>query len=484
MENVQEIKKSVNILSVFQSYGFEFKRIGAEDYATQCPFHEDKTPSLVITPNKGLWHCFGCGADKQGGDVIDFMMKYERIGFKEAVSKLKDKFHLQGSSLDSVVTPNHVGYRAKDPQNDGARTVPAKKENIQISETRTAPQQELLNKVTELYHTTFREDVRGRSYLKSRGIEDERIGEAFQLGYANGKLLEMIPKEGGILEDLKALGLITDQGGEFFKGCVVFPLYDRAENVAHLYGRRVNGEHGKHFYLRGKHRGLFNRQALKSYDEVILAESIIDALSLYQAGHKNVIPLYGINGLSEDHLQSLKQSFPRQVFIFLDGDDGGQKASLALKVQLESELRNVKVFNITPSIAEDANDYLLKYGSDKLAQFVREQMGKAESVSLSGFNSRTPLKKSPEEMNVLTESRLREVEDSLMAEYGERRYTLRGVEGGLNRLKVNIKAQKIKSADKRFHLDTVDLYLSRSRKMFIKEAAGYLKKSWRSLSGI
>jgi DNA primase catalytic core len=440
--DLEQIKQQVPILELIQSYGIETKKQG-KDYAALCPFHDDKNPSLIISPDKNLWNCLGCTGSKTGGDAIEFVMKYERLNFAEAVQKLQEKYPLGNAEI-----PAFAGMTGSPS-------------SVQPTTHHLPP--ELLERVSAIYHKTFTADPRGRNYLASRGITNKAIYEQFQLGYSNGKLLDIIPKEGEIIEQLKELGILNDQGKEFFYGCVVVPILDRSGRVVHLYGRKINQNGGTHYYLKGGHKGIFNAWCLRSYNEVILTESIIDAMSVYQAGCKNVIPLYGINGLTQDHINLLKEYQTKKILLLLDADEQGRKAARTIKDTLESSLDAVASIAELPD-NEDANSYLLKKGEDKLREKIT--LG-SEVFSLQPTTHHLQPVVQPTTHNLQPTTCN---EDGFTAEYCKRRYIIRGIEGSRNRLKVNIKCEKLDSLDKRFHIDTVDLYLARSRKGFIKGA--------------
>lgn len=274
-DKIEAVKQSHDLMTVVSSYGVKLQKKGS-NYVGLCPFHKEKTPSFTVNPKTNLYHCFGCNA---GGDVIGFITKTEGIGFREAFDKLsgngkngkQPKAKVQPSSLTAVPVPS-------------------------VNRSR------LLSRVISFYHKSFCEDQRAMEYLKSRGITDNSIFSDFQIGYSNGTLLNTIPDEGDILDALKQIGILNDKGHEMFYGSVVFPVFDENKDCVGLYGRRITQGQTDHLYLPGSRKGVFNHQAAKRSKSLILTESIIDALTLYNAGFKDVIPCYGVNGLTEDHL--------------------------------------------------------------------------------------------------------------------------------------------------------------------------------------
>jgi DNA primase len=198
-------------------------------------------------------------------------------------------------------------------------------------------------------------------YLKSRGIIDNSIFSDFQIGFSNGTLLNTIPDEGDILDSLKQIGILNDKGHEMFYGAAVFPVFDENKDCVGLYGRRITEGETVHLYLHGPRRGVFNHQAAKKSKSLILTESIIDALTLYNAGFKDVIPCYGVNGLTEDHLSLFARHQTKEVYICFDKDEAGEHSSERVKKQLKEKSIDAYVVNLPSSESEkvDVNSFFL-----------------------------------------------------------------------------------------------------------------------------
>ena len=160
--------------------------------------------------------------------------------------------------------------------------------------------------MVEHYHHTLCEREDAQDYLKKRGLTDSQMVVDFRVGYADGSLLKLVPKDGELREQLLSLGVLTKQGRELLGGCIVVPIPDPLTGQwVSLYGRGMKTE--RHCYLPGPFRGVVNYQAARSSSEIILTESILDALSFHQAGIKTAIPIYGTNGFTADHLDLLKR---------------------------------------------------------------------------------------------------------------------------------------------------------------------------------
>jgi len=438
-EEIEAIKQAHDLRAVVEAYGIKLKKKGA-NYVGLCPFHKEKTPSFTVNPKTNLYHCFGCNA---GGDVIEFICKKEGIGFKEAMEKLRGQ---------------KIERREQKPEKK-AKESPAPESSINRTH--------LLNRVVSFYHKTFCEDPRALEYLKSRGITDNSIFSDFTIGYSNGTLLNTIPDEGDIREALKEIGILNERGHEFFYGCAVFPLFDENKDCVGLYGRKITDNEPAHLYLPGPRRGVFNYQAAKRSKSIILTESIIDALTLYNAGFKDVIPCYGVNGFTRDQLDLLTRSQVKEVYICFDLDDAGKEGAEKIAAQLKEKSIEPYIVQL-PAIPlpgnldkVDINTFFL-LTADASAIFER---------LLKESNHRASIRS---DKIVKHEQKAYEKTDAgLVVQYGDRRYDVRGITREGVKLKATIKAAKQKPGDKspRFHLDTVDLYSNRSRLFFAKACA-------------
>jgi len=396
--------KTVNLVELIQSKGITVKKQG-QQYMALCPFHEDHNPSLSIDTKTNLFKCFGCGA---AGDTIKFIELYEKKDFPAAVKELTG---------------------AEEPEADPG----------------LAPTQ-LLNRIANFYHDTFLTNPKAQEYLKSRGIIKPEIYQSFKIGYADGKLLTALPKEGGLVDALKKIGILNRYGKELFFNCVVVPLCDSGGNVAGIYGRKIaNGGQVTHLYLPGKRRGIVNRPAAASSESVILTESIIDAFSLYQNGYPNVIPLYGTNGLTDDHLELFQDHRPKKIYLCLNNDEPGKKATIQIGEVLTGMGFNIGVINLPES--KDINEFF--------------QAGKT-------FDDFTKLLIESESQNPAPDCFVEETEIGLIITCKDRQYRIRGINSqSLERLRVNIRV----TCGEKYHIDTIDLYQSRSRHYLTSQLA-------------
>ena len=238
-ERIEAVKRSVDLVALVKSRGVTLKKNG-KGYKGLCPFHkDDKSPSLSVTPSENLWQCFGCNA---GGDAIRFVELFDKVDFKQAVRELE-------------------GFVAGAGPVEKERAV---KKEKQVAKPLTAAHFKLLARVVDFYHTAFGEDPRAAEYLADRGIADKQICSDYKVGFANGTLLNVLPDEGEIRQQLRELGILNDKGTEHFYGCATFPLYDANNNPVGIYGRKVfefeQENSPAHLYLPGERKGIFNRQ--------------------------------------------------------------------------------------------------------------------------------------------------------------------------------------------------------------------------------
>jgi len=258
----------------------------------------------------------------------------------------------------------------------------------------------------------------------------------------------VIPKDGEIRDQLVSLGVVTAEGRELLGGCVVVPIPDPVTGQwATLYGRGMKTD--RHCYLPGPLRGVLNFQAARLSDEVILAESVLDALSFHQAGIATAIPIYGTNGFTPDHLDCVKRHGVKRVILALDNDEPGRKAAAAIKEKLQAAGIAVRVASF-PEGVKDANDLLVSRNGDAGEAFA-QVLGTTDPRPAS--TSASPLSEKP----APTDSALTLTRDGLA-------YSARVQSSLLGRLRVTVKVTR----GDVFHVDTLDLYASRSRAEFAR----------------
>ncbi|MBU4357627.1 MAG: toprim domain-containing protein [Proteobacteria bacterium] len=426
-ERIETVKQSVDLVALVKSRGIDLKKNG-KGYKGHCPFHEDnKSPSLSVTPDKNLWQCFGCNT---GGDAIRFVELFDKVDFKEAVQILS-------ADIPKKKSP------AKQPAPTPALTVKDKK---------------LLARVVAYYQHSFNEDPRGLEYLNNRGITDNQAIKDFAVGFVTGTLKEILPDDEEITKALQKIGILNKKGNECFYNSVVFPLFDENGAIVSLYGRNISDDNGvDHLYLPGPRRGLINRQAAKRSSTIILAESIIDALTLYDQGFKNVIPSYGVNGLTDDHLLFFNSRI-KEVYISFDADEAGKEGAARVTEQFKEKDIVSHVVNLPD---KDINIYFQRHTPEEFEILLKS----ANPASLE----------TSDKINKRQQTLYREEEHGFTVGYGERQYQIKGIQRGDTQLKATIKVSKDVATNQPFELTTIDLYSSRSRQWFAKLCADLLE---------
>jgi DNA primase len=432
-----KVKAGVDLVALFSSFGVQLESKG-KSYMGKCPWHEDSTPSLSVDREKGLYNCFGCG---ESGDAFTLVEKMKGCNFKGALEYLK------GGRFEPVPVPSPSPSKpavvATQPQVPAPAVMNQEDDPFESPEVESLffdGEENLLNPVAEWYENVLRQNTEAQSYLAGRGL-DVAIQGRFVLGYSCGNLHTGLMKRHR--KPLQGAGILRADGGEFFAGCVVVPLFDDLGQVVSFYGRKIDDSTPKHLYLKGKHRGLVNGKAAKVYpDELILTESVFDALSLVSLGFENVIPCYGTNGFTADHLEAMKEARTRMVVLAFDADDAGRKGAAALKEELLAE--GIAVKTLEPVGAKDWNEYLT---SDGKADTIRALI---DAASIEGMAD-------PDAPDVSRDGK------RWNFKFGEVVYrVLPSVEVFVSSLKVNIRAE----AAEELFLDNCDLYSSRSRSSF------------------
>lgn len=437
------IKATTDIVAVIESCGVALKREG-NDFVGLCPFHEDLRPSLHVTQSKGLFRCPACGA---AGNVIQFVARRESLTEREAALKLC-------ASIPGVQRGSDLCAAASAPT--------AGKEKTAVVDEPTRAK--LLGRVTSFYAKTLCKDRAGLEYLKSRRLDDPAMLETFGVGYCNGSMRHALPKSGELIEQLQGIGILNSKGNEIFYGRVVVPVYDGNGNVVSLYGRRLTNEEPKHICLKGERRGVFNGIAARTNQSLLLVESIFDALSLWSAGLRNVISLYGKDGWTSDHEALVRQNGVTEIMLALDNDARGQEAADALASRIRGIAGLVKaVHRVTwPEGVKDANEFFLSRSAEEFRTLLPQ-----------------PSETSPNEATA-REEKITLTAEGFAFSISARHYELCAIEKpSASRLKATIKAVSNQpgQASRLFHIDTVDFYLSRSRKSFVAEAARLFRET-------
>jgi len=375
-EEIERLKREVSVERLAAAKGVVLKAHG-KDVMGLCPFHEDREPSLVITPEKNLWHCLG--ACQAGGSVIDWVMRAEGVSFRYAVELLRADL------------PSLAAFRA-DKRGRQQGPVPKKSTTPKLPALveRSADDDALMKQVVDYYHATLKESAEALAYLEQRGLKSAEMIGRFRLGFANRTLSYRLPaksREAGaeLRGRLQSLGILRESGHEHMTGSLVVPIVDEAGCVTELYGRKITPglRPGTplHLYLPGPHRGVWNMEALGSQTTIILCEALIDALTFWCAGYRNVTSSYGVEGFTPDHLAAFKKHGTERVLVAYDRDEAGDGAAEKLAKTLTAE--GIECFRVVFPRGMDANEYARKMtpAAKALELVVRQAqwMGKARA---------------------------------------------------------------------------------------------------------
>jgi DNA primase catalytic core len=342
--DLDQVKRQTDLLALVRSRGIELARHGTKDFIGRCPFHDDQhKPNFIVSPAKGLWHCMACG---KAGNVIQFVQQHDGVSFRHAFDLLR-----QGGP--AVFTSAAILAR-EGPLTKA--TVP----RLPCPLDAEADDATLFSQVVSYYHERLKQTPTARAYLASRGLDDDQLIDHFQIGFADRSLGLRLPdkqREAGaaLRSRLTQLGLWRESGHEHFNGCIVVPLRDEAGKAVSLYGRRAQKGEMKHLYPPGPHRGLFNRECL-SQPEIILCEAVLDALTFWVNGFKNVTCLFGTEGFTDELWDALRKV--QRVRIAYDADDAGERAA-----QRDTERfrqHGIEVFRVKFPHGMDANEYACK----------------------------------------------------------------------------------------------------------------------------
>jgi DNA primase catalytic core len=473
---VERVKATTDLVALVEASGVELARHG-EDWIGLCPFHADREPSLVVSPRKGLWHCLG--ACRSGGSAIDWTMKAHGLTFREAV------VHLQSGTT----TPARPAARE--------RTRPA----LSLAARPVNP--DLLSRVVAHYRASYQTSAEAKSYAAARGIGLEAAAERFGYGYAGGTLVETLGREH--LAELIRLGVVNARTNrEHLAGCLVLPIVDGAGKVLNLYGRRLVDVAGspRHLYLPGARRGVFNPEALATSKELILCEALIDALTFWCHGFRNVTAAYGVNGFTEDLHQAILGAGPERVLIAYDRDGAGDAAAKEVAAKLSGE--GIGCWRVLFPKTMDANAYALHVApAEKSLALVLQSMehlagpkAQREAAGAAPVAARAPEKAAARERTppLAAESPAAPAKPpapsepaSLLAAsqtpragvtatgvdpfdlvLGERRWRVRGLLKNLSYEKLSVLVRV--ECQERVFVDAVDLVSSRQRKAYVHQA--------------
>ncbi|MBZ5856291.1 DNA primase [Flavihumibacter profundi] len=353
---IQQILNRIDIIDVVGSF-VKLKKRGT-NYLGLCPFHNEKSPSFTVSPNKEIYKCFGCG---KSGNTISFLMEHEKYSYVEALKWLANRYNVE-------VEETEVSAEVRAQQ-------------------QVADSLYILNSFAQQYFTNILfEDEEGQniglSYLKERGFT-EAILRKFQVGYCkesrNAFVIEALQKQYN-RELLVKSGLAANRNDELvdnYRGRIIFPVHNTTGKIIG-FGARIIKKNDKapkyintpenEIYIKSRilYGMYFARQVIDKYDECLLVEGYTDVVSLHQAGIENVVASGGTS-LTTDQIR-LVRKYSNNLTIIYDGDSAGVKAALrGLDMALEEGL-NVKLVLIPDK--EDPDSYVNKVGAEAFRDFI------------------------------------------------------------------------------------------------------------------
>lgn len=353
---IEEIISSNDIVDVVSQY-VTLKRSG-RNFLGLCPFHKEKTPSFSVSPDKQIFHCFGCGV---GGNVIHFVSKIENLNFKESLEMLADKAGIILPTIDS---------------GEDSKRQELKEKIYKINEA-----------VAELYHKTLYEPIAkpAQEYVKKRKLDNKTLVN-FKIGYApNQNVLYRFLKEKGFNEEeILTSTLVKKYNNNYidsFKNRLIFPILDVRNRVIAFGGRVLDNSLPKYInspdtIVYNKGRNLYGLNVAKNskLDKIIMVEGYMDCISLHQRGIPNAVASLG-TALTENQGRLLRK-YSEKVIISYDSDGAGQAATLRGLEILKNIGCDVRILQMEG--AKDPDEYVIKYGNGRFNLLVENAISLVE----------------------------------------------------------------------------------------------------------
>ena len=354
-ELIDEIKNKNDIVDVISQY-VVLKRSGRNFFGL-CPFHKEKSPSFSVSPDKQIFHCFGCGI---GGNVIHFVSKIENLSFRETIEMLAEKSGVELPTIEGEVDTKLLQLKSKVYE---------------------------INQLTaQFYHENlYKPSAKpAQEYVKKRKLDNNTL-KNFLIGYSGNfnELYLMLKQKGFTEEEILASSLVNKtQDGKFidrFRGRLMFPIQDTRNRVIAFGGRVLDDSKPKYInspenivYSKGKHLFGLNVAKKGELKKIIIVEGYMDAISLHQRGITNAVASLG-TALTEAQGRLLRKS-SEQVIIGYDSDGAGQAATMRGLEILQSMGCDLRILQIEG--AKDPDEFVVKYGPERF----QKQVDKAISL--------------------------------------------------------------------------------------------------------
>ena len=373
---IDEVNDRTDLVSLIGEYT-RLERRGT-DWWGCCPFHNEKTPSFHVVPSRKMYHCFGCG---QGGSAINFVMEVEKLGFMDAVVQLAKR-----SGVEVIYEGNNV-----------VEENPLEKKKDEIFD--------LYSRTSGTYHYFLTETDMGKfayDYLISRGVTQEII-KKFQLGYSPADrtwLKKFLLSKNYSNEFLNESGLFSKKYPDisFFSDRLMFPIFNRKNQVVAFGGRLLHGDGPKYLnsgemlqYKKGETLYAFNfaKESIRKEKSVIFCEGYMDVIAYHQAGITNAVAPLG-TALTEDQVRIIS-SFVDTVYLSFDSDEAGQNATFKAILLCRKMDLPVKIIKLEGG--KDPSEILNKFGSQSLTNAINDAIIDTDfllSVLATRYNIGTP----------------------------------------------------------------------------------------------
>ena len=355
-ELIDEIRNSNDIVDIISQYVI-LKRSGRNFFGL-CPFHKEKTPSFSVSPDKQIFHCFGCGA---GGNVIHFISKIENVDFKESLEILADRVGIKLPTLENNVDSKRLELKEKVYE---------------------------INKLVATYYheTLYKPQAKpAQEYVKKRKLDNKALKE-FCIGYAENAnvLYKMLKEKGFTEEEILASDLVIKKGNSYvdrFKNRLIFPIQDIRNRFIAFGGRVLDNSLPKYInspenIVYSKARNLYGLNVAKNTKtrKLIIVEGYMDTVSLHQRGIDNVVASCG-TALTEAQGRLLRK-YAEKVIISYDSDTAGQAATLRGLEILNNLGCDIRILQMEG--AKDPDEYVIKYGNGRFNDLVENAISLVE----------------------------------------------------------------------------------------------------------
>ena len=477
-ELIEEIRNSNDIVDVISQY-VVLKRSGRNFFGL-CPFHKEKSPSFSVSPDKQIFHCFGCGV---GGNVIHFVSKIENLNFIETLQLLANRANINLPTLDTSYQDN--------------KKAALKAKVYEINEITAKFYHE------NLYKPTSKE---AQEYIKKRKL-DNRTLKSFLIGYSGtfDELYKLLKQKGFSEEEILASSLVNKtENGVFidrFRKRLMIPIQDATGKFIAFGGRVLDDSKPKYInspenIVYSKGRNLFGLNIAKKGDtkKIIIVEGYMDAISLYQRGITNVVASLG-TALTEQQGRLLRKN-SEQVIIGYDADGAGQAATLRGMEILQNMGCDIRVLQIYG--AKDPDEFVIKYGPERFQKCVDSAISLVEfkvkilkqNLNLENVNDKIKfLNETAKILAKVDNSIEQEVYiDRISSDYG---VSKEAIYGEVNKLKYAKTSEKkvlerapIKSFIKQENSEKIDESIIKREKMVIYILINYPKESFERIKDI